>query len=60
MAHYRLYILDEADHILRREEFELPDDQQALTKAKQFVDGKALELWSGAKRIARIEPEPGS
>jgi hypothetical protein len=60
MPHYRLYLLDKDDHIIRRAEFELPDDQHALTKARQLIDGRTVELWSGARRIARIDPEPHS
>jgi hypothetical protein len=61
MPHYRLYKLDKSDHIVGLpEEFELDNDQQALATAKQFVDGKALELWSGTRRVARIEPNSES
>ena len=42
--------------------FELPSDKEALAHAKQFVDGKALELWSGMRMVGRLESEetPGS
>jgi osmotically inducible protein OsmC len=35
----------------------LPDDQQAIATAKQFVDGRAVELSSGTNLIARIDPQ---
>ena len=61
MPEYRLYQLDKSGHIGGPpQEWELDDDQQALAKAKQLVDGKALEVWSGARRIARIEPKSES
>jgi hypothetical protein len=44
----------------RREYFELPNDREALAHAKQFVDGKALELWSGMRMVGRIESEETS
>jgi len=54
---YELYFLTEAGTAVRREEFKLPNDRVALTHAKQFVDGLALELWSGARMVGRLEPE---
>lgn len=57
MPGYRLYQLDKSDHITGPpKEFEFDNDQDALAKARQYVDGKAIELWSGARRIIRIEP----
>ena len=56
MPEYRVYLLDQQGHIVRREEFEFPDNEQAIEKAKQFVDGRAVELWSGANLIVRIPP----
>lgn len=57
MPDYRLYQFDKAGHIVGPpQEFEFSNDQEALAKARQYVDGKAVELWSGARRIIRIEP----
>ncbi len=57
MNEYRLYFLDKENHVVRREEFQQADDEQAIAHAKQFLDGKALELWSGARLINRLEPK---
>jgi hypothetical protein len=57
MPEYRLYIIDNADHIARRVDFDLPNEAEALIKARQHVDGHAVELWSGRRRIARINPQ---
>ena len=46
LTEYELYFLTLAGDTVRREDFESSDDQAALTHAKQFVDGKVLELWS--------------
>ncbi len=57
MLEYRLYFLNSTGRIMRREEFVSPDDAQALAHAKQFVDGLALELWSGTRVVGRFDPK---
>jgi hypothetical protein len=57
MIDYRLYFLDSAGHIVRGEEFVAPSDEAALEHARQYVNGKALELWNMTRLVARIEPE---
>ena len=52
---YQLYFLTLAGTAVRREDFKLPNDQVALMHAKQFVDGLALELWSGSRMVGRLE-----
>ena len=59
MPDYRLYVIDKADHIARKIEFDLPNEAEALIRARQHVDGHAVELWSGKNRIARINPKYG-
>ena len=56
MTGYQLYFLNTAGAVVRREEFDFENDAEALAHAKQFVDGLALELWSGARIIARMNP----
>jgi hypothetical protein len=57
MPEYQVYLLDQQGHIVRREDFEFPDNAQAIEKAKQqFVDGRAVELWSGTNLIVHIPP----
>jgi hypothetical protein len=55
---YRVYVL-EADgrvatppHVV-----ECADDDDAVRLARQYVDGKAVEVWRDASRVARLEPE---
>ena len=57
MVDYRIYFLDSEDHIVKREEFVSPSDEEALEHAKQYVDGKALELWSRDRFVRRFEPK---
>lgn len=55
MPTYRLYFLDSDAHISRPPEaFDCADDQEAMQKAKQFIDGKDLELWEGNRCVALI------
>jgi hypothetical protein len=62
LKNYQLYFMTPAGNADRREYFELLSDKEALVHAKQFVDGKALELWSGMRMVGRLESEetPGS
>jgi len=57
MPEYRLYLLDQHGHIARRKDLHVADDRQAIAEAKQFVDGRIVELWSGTDLIARIDPQ---
>ena len=57
MAEYRAYVIGTDGHIERRVDLVLPDETTALQRAKQLVDGHAVELWEGATRIERFEPE---
>jgi len=55
MPAYRLYFVDRDAHISRPPKIlDCADDAEALQKAKQFIDGKDLELWEGTRRVALI------
>ncbi|HEY4264770.1 MAG TPA: hypothetical protein VGM72_05590 [Micropepsaceae bacterium] len=56
MTDYRIYTLDSAEHIVRGVELQLSDDEEAVAAARQLVAGSPLEVWSGARRVARIDP----
>jgi hypothetical protein len=61
MAEYRLYLLDPANRIVAREEFEADDDETAITIARQRYNARpdfssGLELWRGERRLV---PEQG-
>jgi hypothetical protein len=52
---YRLYFIDRTNHISRPPEMvECADDQEAIQKAKQFVDGHDVELWDGPRLVVRL------
>jgi hypothetical protein len=57
MAEYRLYLLDAANRIAAREEFEADDDETAITIARQRYNARpdfslGFELWCRERRLA--------
>jgi len=54
MAGYRLYFLDDNGRIRDAAEFECDGDAEALSQAEARGDGRAMELWSGARVVAKI------
>jgi hypothetical protein len=57
---YRVYTLGEDGHIVRRTEIYCLADDAALERAKNLVDGHAVELWEGDRRTALIDGKDGS
>ena len=58
MATYRIYLLDTEGHVVVPARIvECADDQEAVSQARQFVDGKLIEVWRETKLIAKIEPK---
>lgn len=55
MADYRLYFLDEANHIRGAVEFTCRDDDEATAQARSRADGRAMELWSRERFVKRFE-----
>ena len=51
---YYAYILDKADHIRKRHDFEAADDAAALKHARQWVDGCDVEVWQVARIVAKL------
>lgn len=58
MAGYRLYFLDDAGRIRDAHEFDSHSDEQALTEADARHDGRAMELWCGARVVRKILARP--
>jgi len=55
MAHYRIYVTTIDGHITAPPTvIECTDDQEAIGKAAQLIDGTSVELWEGARFIARF------
>jgi hypothetical protein len=60
MRDYRAYILGIDGHrFVKVKEFssDQPDDATALRAAKQFADGREVELWDCGRLVARLSPD---
>ncbi|MFN3584307.1 MAG: hypothetical protein ACK4TT_10220 [Phenylobacterium sp.] len=55
MTDYRLYFLDEANHIRGVVEFDGEDDADAAQRALDHADGRGMELWSRDRLVQRFE-----
>jgi hypothetical protein len=52
---YRLYYLDLDAHIsVPPEVIDAADDNEAALKAKQYLDGKDIEVWRENVRVAKL------
>lgn len=55
MGEYRLYYLDDANHIRGVVEFVCRDDEEAAEQARSRADGRVMELWSRDRLVQRFE-----
>jgi hypothetical protein len=51
---YRAYLIGEDGHFKRCRAFVCDNDADATVWAKQFVDGRDIELWNGARLVSKI------
>jgi len=56
MANYRIVTIDKAGKLGRHRGFVCDNDDNAIVWAKQSVEDAAVELWSGPRFVARLEP----
>ncbi len=56
MREFRAYTTDGEGHITLRVDIVVEDEAEARERAKLLVDGRAVELWEGARRLDRFEP----
>jgi hypothetical protein len=56
MQEYRAYMMGPDGHIERRIDLCCENDEAAKERAKQLVDGHAVELWHLGRQIATFEP----
>lgn len=54
MTAYRLYFLSANDHIEDVRILDCGSDQEALESAREFIDGRDLELWERDRFISRL------
>jgi hypothetical protein len=52
---YRAYVVGDDGHFVSFRAFRCAEDGEAITWAKQLVDGHDVELWSGERFIARLD-----
>ena len=57
MRGYRLYFFNRDDHIREAVELICPDDEDALRAIDTHRDGRAMELWCGARLVKRYGAE---
>jgi hypothetical protein len=57
---YRAFTVGRDGHFVGSEALICADDSEAIEKARRFVDGRDIELWSGERFIARLRHKPGS
>lgn len=54
MLDYRLYFMSRDGHIQQAADIEAASDEAALEVARQMADGRTMELWQRAFRLAVI------
>ena len=54
MLSYRLYFMGGTGHIIGHAEWTCEDDAEAELRAVQQHDGRAMELWCGARVVRRF------
>ncbi len=57
MHGYRLYFFNRDDHIRDAVELMCADDEEALGVVDTHRDGRAMELWCGARLVKRYGAE---
>ncbi len=60
MVEYRAFTVGRDGHFVGSEALICADDSEAIEKAKGFVDGCDIELWSGERFIVRLRHKPDS
>jgi hypothetical protein len=55
MPTYRAYFIDGDDRVVSYKPIEAETDAEALKAARQFVDGRDVEVWHLDRRIGRLE-----
>jgi hypothetical protein len=54
MQHYRLYFLDDGNHIVSVLDLHCENEEQARERAWQLVDNQVVELWQEERFIGRF------
>jgi hypothetical protein len=59
MARYRFYNIAGDEHISGATDVECRNDADALEKARTMPGAGDIEIWDGARRLARVEANSG-
>jgi hypothetical protein len=59
MADYRAYTIGHDGHFIDCEARSWDEDSEAIEWALRLVKSYTIELWSGERFVAKIEPKPG-
>jgi hypothetical protein len=58
MPVYRFYFIRQDGHVAGPPvAADLPDDPDAISKAKELLNGKDAEIWEGARIVAYLVPD---
>jgi hypothetical protein len=58
VVEYRADIVDLEGHIVRAIDLVYPNDDAANEHARSLIDGHDVELWRGARIIAKFQHKP--
>jgi hypothetical protein len=58
MPEYRVYIIGSDGHFHSAVPLECADDDEAMERAEQLVDGHDVELWQRDRKIAKFQHKP--
>jgi len=58
MVEYRAFTVGPDGHFVGSEALVCADDSEAIEKARQFVDGHDIELWSGPRFVVTLKRNP--
>jgi hypothetical protein len=58
MQEYRVYVIGSDGHFYNSLPLECADDDMAMERARQLVNGRDVELWQRDRKIARFDHKP--
>jgi len=55
MAYYRAYLIGRDGHFMKAVDLICDDDEGAMKRARQMVDGHDVGLWQHDRRVAKFD-----
>lgn len=59
-SYYRAYLIGDGGKVETATPLEAADDETAIEKARQLMDGHLIELWDRTRLIAKLAPDDSS